>query len=433
MQFVYNLVAIILVVLALPVFIVRLIREVGFGERLRQSFGFLRNEDLRPVARQNCVWLHAASVGEIVATSPILKELKRRMPDVPVMVSVVTATGYAMAKRIMPEADSIIFFPLDLPWLGISVIRRIRPGVFAMVETELWPNFLRAARSYRIPVVMVNGRISDKSVKRYRHLGRILQDMLDTITWFCMQSSIDAEYIVRLGADPSRVIITGNTKFDQTYTAVGEPEKKRLQSEFGLTGSFPILVAGSTHKGEEEAVLETFNKIKETYPAAKLILAPRDYLRVEEIQTLSEQAGLSAVRRTALNGQPDSKHDVVLLDTIGELGKIYSLGDIIFVGGSLVPTGGHNILEPAAHGKPILVGPHMFNFKETYALMSGKEACDTVQDAAELTEKTLFILEHEELRRQMGTNALRVIEDNRGAAGKSVSYIEAVYRKQANP
>lgn len=423
MHILYNILAVFIVMLAIPVFIIRLMREHGFGQRLRQSFGVLPLEDIEPVTQKNCIWLHAASVGEIVAASPIIKEMRHTFPDKPILVSVVTATGYAMAKRIITDADSIIFFPLDLPLISYGVVKRIQPSVFLMVETELWPNFLKALRHFSIPVMMVNGRISDKSVGRYRYLGSVLKNMLDTVNTFCMQSAIDAEYIVRLGADPKRVVVTGNTKFDQNYTSVTLEEQQAICRQMGFEHAFPVMVAGSTHKGEEEVLLSALQKVRKSFPHIKLVIAPRDIMRIEELDSLAASHGFVAARRTALLKNHSERHDIVLLDTIGELGKIYSIGTIIYVGGSLVPRGGHNILEPAAHGKPILVGPHMFNFKDTYALFSKREACITVDDAASLAEKMLYILNNEQVRLRMERETLAIIEENRGAAKSSMIYL----------
>jgi 3-deoxy-D-manno-octulosonic-acid transferase len=424
MHFLYNILVIILIFLAVPVFVIRLIREEGFGERLRQSFGFIPEEAMRPVTGRGCVWLHAASVGEIVATSPIVKEIRREMPEIPILISVVTASGYSMARRIIKDADSIIFFPLDVPFLAQRIIARIRPRAFMPVETELWPNFLKAARQYHIPVMMVNGRISDKSVVRYRHLGSVLQDMLNTVVRFCMQSNIDAEHIIRLGADPAKVTVTGNTKFDQTYTDVTAQEKEQLRLEMGLSDCHPVLVAGSTHKGEEDSVFKAFLEVRSRYPAVKAVIAPREIMRADEVANIASAYGLQAARRSALLQNPSFGHDVVVLDTIGELGKVYSVGDIIFVGGSLVQHGGHNILEPAAHGKPILTGPHMFNFKESYALFSGRAACATVRNADELAERIVYILQNDGVRRDMSEATLAIIAENRGAARKSARYLK---------
>ena len=432
MQLLYNLLALVLVVLAAPVFLYRLVREAGFGERLKQSFGWLPAETVAKVADKNAIWLHAASVGEIVATSPMVKEIKREIPDGVVLISVVTASGYAMAKRIIPEADGVIFFPLDLPWLSRGVIKKIAPQAFLLVETELWPNFLKACRQQGIPVMMVNGRIGDKSFGNYRYLGSVLQDMLQTVVKFCMQSAVDAQYIIKLGADPQRVMVTGNTKYDQTYTDVSEEEQKQLISQYGFDGLKPVLIAGSTHKGEEESLFSSFCKIKERFPQAGMMIAPRDIQRADELASIAAACGHKAVKRSRLQGGAACGHDVVILDTIGELGRAYSVADVVFVGGSLTPQGGHNILEPAAHGKPIIVGPHMFNFKDIYALLSDRKACITAQDPELLTGKLLAVLENRELSAMMSKNARAIIEENRGAAHKNTLQLKMLLEKANN-
>ncbi|WP_094603903.1 3-deoxy-D-manno-octulosonic acid transferase [Sporomusa silvacetica DSM 10669] len=430
MYFIYNILAVILVILVLPVFVVRFVREKGIAERVKQSFGVLPAETLVKVAGKEAIWVHAASVGEIVAASPIVKEIRRELPGIPIVVSVVTVSGYAMAKRIIPEADGIIFYPLDLPLLSYSVVAKIRPQAFLMVETEMWPNFLKAVRKFNIPAMMVNGRISDKSVNRYIYFGRVLSDMLDTVVTFCMQSNIDAQYITRLGADPARVVVTGNTKFDQSYTELSLEDKTQLLSSLGLSSADQILVAGSTHRGEEELLFPAFNEVRAQFPHTQFIVAPREPLRADALIELAAKFNFVAVRRTSMPGKLAKNPDMIIVDTIGELGKIYGLGDIVYVGGSLIPHGGHNILEPAAHGKPILVGPHMFNFKETYALFSERGVCLTVRDSAGLAEAMLKLLHNPEQRQAIGQEALRIINENRGASHKSALYLKEILQQK---
>ena len=419
MQILYNIAAIIVVILIIPVFMVRAIRERGFVERIKQSLGFISDEELAKVAKKNCIWVHAASVGEVVAASPLIKEFRKEFPTNPILVSVVTASGYEMANRIIKDADSIIYFPLDLPFLAAHMVRRILPRVYLPVETELWPNFLKACRKLRIPVMMVNGRISDKSVRRYHHLHSLLDDMIGTVTKFAMQSPIDAEHIIRLGANPNLVIVTGNTKFDQTYTNVSKSEKNKILRDMGLTDNDGIFLAGSTHRGEEEPVLKAFEAIRETHKNAKLVIAPRELLRVSEVIFLCENAGFKVAKRTELSEHPSTGHDIVILDTIGELGKVYSIGDVIYVGGSLIPHGGHNILEPAAHGKAIIVGFNMFNFKETHALFTKRNAVITARNADELVESVKSLFDDPDERMRMERETLAICEENKGAARKS--------------
>lgn len=425
MIYLYNLLVVIIVIfLVLPGYFVRLFREAGFGQRFRQSFGLWTKSEIRAVADRGCIWLHAASVGEIVATSPVVKVIRQEFPDTPLLISVVTSAGYEMAKRIIPDADAIIYFPVDLPLLSYRLQKLVNPKVVMLVETELWPNFLRYSKLLNIPVMIINGRISDKSVKNYRYLLGILQKMLNCVQKYCMQSVIDAQYIISLGADPRKVVVTGNTKFDQTYTTVTAQEQVKLFQEFFTDNNQPVIIAGSTHKGEEELIIGAFKEIRRKIPRAGLVLAPRDIMRAEEIFDLAAENNLVAVKRTMLDKRGSGTIDIVVLDTIGELGRVYSIGDIIFIGGSLIRKGGHNLLEPAAHGKPILVGPHMFNFKDIYALLEECGACKTVYDMKDLACSIITILEDSEIRGRMSECAAAVITANQGAAQKSVDYLK---------
>ena len=420
MQILYNIFACVISLPVLLIFLVRATRERGFLERIRQSmFGFFPEHALDKVEKKNCIWVHAASVGEIVATSPLIKEFRREFPRSPILVSVVTTSGYEMANRIIKDADSIIYYPLDFPFVASRVIRRIRPRVFLPVETELWPNFLKAARELGVPVMMVNGRISDKSVKRYKHMGSLLSDMIGTIVKFAMRSPIDADYIKILGAPSELVTITGNTKFDQTYTDVEPEEKRQILREMGLSDAKGILLAGSTHRGEETYVLQAFKAVRAKHPGVKLVIAPRELLRTVEVTHIVKSAGFNVATRTGLQKKPGTDHDVVILDTIGELGKVYSVGDVIYVGGSLISHGGHNILEPAAHGKAIIVGHNMANFKDTHDLFTSRNACITVKDADELAKETVRLFDDPAERKRLERETLAIVNENKGAARKS--------------
>lgn len=419
MRLLYNVAAVLIVILMIPAFCVRAVREKGFVRRIRQHLGFLPKHALDKVARKNCIWVHAASVGEIVAASPLIKEFRREFPNSPILVSVFTNNGYEMANRIIKDADSIIHFPFDLPWLSAHLLYKVRPRVFMPVETELWPNFLKAAQELDVPVMMVNGRISDKSVSRYRYLRNIWSDMLDSIKFFAMQSPVDADNILQLGANKELVTVTGNTKFDQTYTDVSPEEKAQLIEELGLSDNDGIFLAGSTHKGEEEHVLAAFAAIRKIRPKAKLLIAPRAVLRAGAIQDMCKERGLTSVTRTHLQEHYSTGHDVVVLNTIGELGKVYSIGDVVFVGGSLIPHGGHNILEPAAHGKAIIVGENMFNFKDTHVLFANRNAVITVKDGDGLVEVATELFRDEDKRRAMERETLAIVSENKGAARRT--------------
>ena len=434
MYTIYNIIVVLVFIfLALPYFLYRLAVEKGFGHRFRQNMGLVRREEIEPVADTDCIWLHGASVGEMVAISPLVKEIKKLMPERKVLVSAVTVGGYDMARQILPEADAIINFPLDLPLVAESMVRRIRPGIFMMVETELWPNFLHAMRKRNIPVMMVNGRVSEKSAKNYHYLFSILRDMLNNINRFCMQSSIDAEYIIQLGADPEKVFVTGNTKFDQTYAEVSPDNLAAYKTELGLgEEAYPIIIAGSTHPSEEEAVLTSFTALRKKYPQARLIIAPRKLNRIDEIKRLNTKFGYEMGYRSKLKEMKGRRPEfpVLLIDTIGELGRIYAVGDIVFVGGSLIHYGGHNVLEPAAHAKPILVGPSMEDFKDSYSLLSKAGACRMVPNVDGLTDAFLDIAGDDTLRKKMGDASIQIIRENRGAAQKTIYYLTDLLNRE---
>ena len=436
MYIIYNLLLIVVFVLfVLPYYTYRLFTEKGFSRRFRQSLGRVHNKEIEKVMRKDCIWIHGASVGEIVATSPLVKQIRQEMPDRPILVSAFTVGGYNMAKQIIPEADAIIFFPLDLPFVAESMVKRIHPGIFMPVETELWPNFLRAIRERHIPVMMVNGRISEKSVKTYRYLYGIWDDMLSTVSRFCMQSSIDADYIYTLGAEKDKIFVTGNTKFDQTYAEVTPEDYARYKEELGLGESYPVIMAGSTHPGEEKALFDAFKKVRDKYSDARLVIAPRKTNRADEIAKLAASYGYETGYRSKMLEHPDMRkaYPVVLIDTIGELGRIYAVGDVVYVGGSLSKTGGHNVLEPAAHAKPIIVGPNMQNFKDSYSLLSKVGACKMINNVAELTSEMLDIIANDERREKMGAASLQVIKENRGADIRSIQYLKELLELTSVP
>lgn len=436
MYFLYNiLILIVFVLFVLPYYTYRLFTEKGFGRRFRQSLGNIDEKEIEKVKGKDCIWIHGASVGEIVATSPLVKQIRKEMPERPILVSAFTVGGYNMAKQIIPEADAIIYFPLDLPFVAESLVKRIHPGVFMPVETELWPNFLRAIRERHIPVMMVNGRISEKSVKSYRYLYGIWDDMLNTVTRFCMQSSIDAEYITHLGADRDKIFVTGNTKFDQTYAEVTAEDLDKYREELGIGDAYPVIVAGSTHPGEEKVLFQAFQSVRKEYPDARLVIAPRKTTRADEIAKLASSYGYETGFRSVMKEEssPRKSYPVLLIDTIGELGRIYAIGDVVFVGGSFSNTGGHNVLEPAAHAKPILVGPSMQNFKDSYALLSKVKACKMVNNTTELTNEFLDIMKNDERRKAMGDASMQVIRENRGADVRSIMYLKDLLDLTAVP
>lgn len=426
MYWVYNICLVAYWILQIPILIYRLIFEDGFYDRLKQSAGIMPTPTLQQIAYHNAIWVHAASVGEVVAASPIVRELKKKYPEEMVVVSVVTATGHRMAQKIIPEADGHIFFPFDLPVITERIVNIVNPKAIILIETELWPNFLRLAWKRKIPVMMMNGRISSRSMKRYSLVKSFTTRMLYQITKFCMQSSIDKKRIIAMGALPERVTITGNTKYDQTYAEVSPEERAALRKKFRFDGKGPIIVAGSTHSGEEEILLRTYARILKKHPDACLLLAVREITRAPSVKFMIKREGYTVIRRSRMGTEEDDGKpaQVVILDTIGELGRLYSLADLVFVGGSFVKVGGHNILEPAAHGKPVVVGPYMFNFQEIFELLSEQNVCIMAKNEEEFSRIMLDLLDHPEKLQTMGRAALEVVRNNQGATERNIHAFE---------
>ncbi len=384
-----------------------------YKKGLRQRLGFipeLKNEDF--------IWVHAVSVGEVIAASPIIDAIRKRFPKYSFLISTVTDTGQDMARKAISNPKEIIYFPLDFKWIVNKVLKSIKPKLLIMVETELWPNFIRETKKREIPLAVVNGRISPGSFKGYRVIKPFLKRVLSNIDLFCMQSELDKERIIFLGAPEEKVHTMGNVKFDGLKTKVSDREK--LTKELKISSKDLILVAGSTHPKEEEIILDIYQKAKEEFPSLRLILAPRHPERIPEVEAICKSRNLTYVRRSQVAGR---RPQVILLDTIGELAKVYSLATVVFVGGSLVPIGGHNILEPAALGKVPLFGPYMHNFTESARLLLGGRGGIHLRDKGELLEKTLSLLKDTKEREGLGERAQRIVKEHQGASGRTVELI----------
>ena len=412
--FVYNLLLIVGTLLFLPVIIFKLTTVPKYRGGIFQKLGWVRKDVKKVIAGGRPIWVHAVSVGEVMAVHPLIRELKKKYPSRKLILSTVTITGNYTAHQRIPEADAVFFFPFDFPSVIRRVISKINPCMVLVAETELWPNYFRELKRSGIPSAVINGRISPGSFKNYVKLKGFFSKVFEQVDMFCMQSEEDAERIKTIGAAPEKVIVTGNLKFDQKILEF-------QQNPVIVPKGKKVITAGSTHRGEEEALLSVFSRLREKFPQLLLILAPRHPERFDEVEGLINSAGFECQRRTKLKGQIK---DVLLLDTIGELRSFYAVCDIAFVGGSLVKVGGHNLLEPAAVKKPVIFSKYMFNFKEiSEALMSAGGGI-MVKDKAELYSQFYNLLSNSALAQKIGARAFQVIQSNSGAGTKTIDAVD---------
>ena len=426
MYVLYTCLLLVFVLAYAPVFVVRRLLSEPDTTGLLQRLGY-RSPGLPPEPR---CWIHAVSVGEVMAAVPLIDALRRRWPHLQPVVSTVTPTGARVARERLGPAVTHFYFPLDFPGPARRVLAGVRPQFFIAMETELWPNFLRALRSRGVPAMIANGRISDRSFRRYRLVRPFMHRILDGITVFGMQSGEDARRIISLGAPPERVVVTGNLKTEVPPVDVGSDALWRRL--LGLTGEELVWVAGSTHRGEEELLLVSFDSLKRRYPSLVLVIAPRHPERVPEVERLIRGRGLQSVRRTRLPKDRD-RNAIIVLDTVGELAQLYQLAEVVFVGGSLVPAGGHNMLEPALKRKPVVFGPHTTNFRDGTELLVGAGAARVVRDGRELLNTLDQLLRDPGLRTSMGAAAFEAVAGRQGALLHTLELIERFLLPAASP
>ncbi|MFQ5882153.1 MAG: 3-deoxy-D-manno-octulosonic acid transferase [Candidatus Methylomirabilales bacterium] len=406
----------------LPGLLRRLSRSGPFGLGLRERLGQYPEALTVRLQGKHPLWLHSVSVGEAVVGSILVSRLRARCPGLPLLVSTVTATGRQVAQERIPQAEGFIYFPLDFPGPVARALTVVNPRLVLLTEGEIWPNFLDSCHSRKIPVLLVNGRVSRRSFQRYQLVKPLFRRVLGRIALFCMRGEVDAERILGLGADPKRVVVTGNIKYDDEGADSQIPP--HLVTMARLMNGRPVWVAGSTHRGEEDLILQAFREVYRHTPETVLILAPRHPERVPEVETLLQGGGLPFVRRTRLGETGSRLPPVILVDTMGELSHLYALASVVFVGGSLVPAGGHNVLEPARYRRPILFGPHMENFAEIAEAFLVEGRAPQVHDTAELAARVLEIFHDPSAASRMGEAAYRVLARNRGAAERTVTLIE---------
>jgi 3-deoxy-D-manno-octulosonic-acid transferase len=422
----YTFAIVVLAVVLSPWFAYQAIRYRKYIGSVAQRMGYL------PVTfnldGDESIWIHAVSVGEALTARALIADLRERYPGLRIFLSTTTLTGQQVARTRLQGVDAVFFFPFDLPPFVNRTLRLVKPRLFIMMETEIWPNLLRACRTRGVKTMLVNGRISSRSYPRYKIARPFFKRVLTDVDRFCMQSDESARRIIDIGADPSRVMITGSLKFDslESPASVVGRGANRVVRFFRFAAPRPVLVAGSTMKGEESAVLAAFAAVRRIHPAALLIIAPRKPERFGDVDALARAEGLRVVRRTELAVDAEPRADVVVLDTIGELAHVFQVATVVFIGGSLVDHGGHNILEPAVHGKPIVFGPYMQNFAEIAATFLGQQAAIQVADAADLATVFVRLTGDSVERARLSAAARALVEANRGAKGRTLDVVAAL-------
>jgi 3-deoxy-D-manno-octulosonic-acid transferase len=370
------------------------------------------------------IWVQAVSLGEVKSVAPLVHKINECCAR-PVFLTTTTETGFRAATELLGARNAVAFFPLDFSLIVKRVLMRVRPRVIVLFETEIWPNFIRASSALRIPICIVNGRISEKSFRYYRLIPNIFKNAFSRISFAGMQSSRDAERAIALGANPEVVKVCGSIKFDAAPAPPPPKQIENMRRELKLAKDAPLIVAGSTHEGEEEAILRAYRGVLQRVPNARLLVAPRHPERFDNVETLIRNEGFTIWRKTKPAQVGSGANPVILLDTIGELARVYALASISFVGGSLANIGGHNIIEPASLGIPVLFGPHMYHFEDVKELFLSENAAICVRNETELLGIILNLLEEPSKAKAFGKAARQVVDANRGATDR---YFQALER-----
>jgi 3-deoxy-D-manno-octulosonic-acid transferase len=424
----YSILIVAFFILVSPYLLYQAMRYRKYISNLPQRLGYL------PVSfnldGDESIWIHAVSVGEVLTARALLPQLRERYPRLRLFLSTTTITGQQIARSNLQFVDDVFYFPVDLGFIVNRMLRMVKPRLFIMMETEIWPNLLRACARAGVKTVLVNGRISSRSYPRYRLVRPFLRRVLRHVNRFCVQSEESARRLIDIGAERERVTVTGSLKFDSLElpgAAAADRGRNRVLRYFRISPDRPVVIAASTLKGEEHPVLEAFQRIRATMPSALLIIAPRKPERFDDVERLARRGGWNVARRSELRVDAEPRCDIVVLDTIGELAQLYQVATAVFVGGSLVDTGGHNILEPAVFGKPIVFGPYMHNFAEIAATFLDNGAAIQVRTPGELQTVLLELLSDPVRRASLGAAARALVEANRGARAKTLAVIAQVF------
>jgi 3-deoxy-D-manno-octulosonic-acid transferase len=425
MYFIYSLLLTVGFVLLLPRFLLDAMRSGKYVTGLRQRLGNI------PKINSNgkrVVWLHCVSVGEARAAQSLVRELKNKFPNLVLVVSTTTVTGQNLAREIFRDhAAAVFYFPIDWAWTVRRTLRAIQPSAVLVMETEIWPRLFREARKRNVPVALLNGRISEKSFRRYKLVRPFIARALSDLTFASMQTESDATRIAQLGLPSQQLRVSGNLKFDSAAASIDENRTSEIRSRFGFNGSRPLIVAASTHDSEEAVLVEAFRQIRQQHPDARLVIAPRHPERFESVASLLANCGFKFARRSAATSPDDTDADIILLDSIGELTAVYSLAAVAFVGGSIAPHGGHSVIEPAAFGVCTITGWHTHNFAAvTKALLDEGgliQLAHTVEPATEIARTTNQLLSDNTRREEIGRRAQAVCEAGKGATNRTLDMI----------
>jgi 3-deoxy-D-manno-octulosonic-acid transferase len=415
LRFAYIVIAYLLSPIVIGALALRGLRDRSHWQGFSQRFG------LGATLERESIWVHAVSVGEVQAAVPLVHALLDRFPEIPLVLTTVTPTGRARAQALFKDRVDVRYVPVDLPGSVRRFFQRVRPKLAVILETEIWPNLYNRCGRLNVPLVLASARISPRSVNRYRRLVGLFRDALSHGIFIAAQSEDDAERFRSIGASPQRTHVIGNIKFDFGYPPDISARGHELRRLLGVHR--PVWVAGSTHANEEDVLLDAHALIRQRFTNALLVLVPRHPPRFGDVAAALKERGLSFITRTS-GGTVGPECQVFLLDTLGELPPFYAAGDVAFVGGSLVPIGGHNLLEPAALGEPIVAGPHNFNSADIAKLLIECGAVQIVHNAAELAKVVGDLLSDPAKRSQMGAAGRKVVDENRGAVSRLMAFIE---------
>lgn len=425
--FFYNILFAAVFVLLLPHYLMRMRRRGGYSAHFWQRLGRYEPHVVEHLQAGQHTWVHAVSVGEAFIALRMIEELRSRNPERLFVLTVTTSTAHAIAEKAISDRDLLLYFPVDFPPIVRRVLRFINPDAILLMECELWPNLIRHAERRGIPVSVINGRISESSYRGYRKLRFLTRRLLTRMHAFCVQSDTDRSRLLELGAPPDAVHVLGSAKYDVAVREEGEDEAREVLRAAGIADNDLVLLGGSTWEGEEAVLLKTFDVLRRKHKQLVLVLVPRHMERGAGVVEQIEAHGFQAVRRSGLDlakpRQDLQTPFVLLVDTTGELRRLYACADIIFVGKSLTQHGGQNILEPAVYGKPVIVGPNMENFPVVMDDFRAGNAVIQVANADALTDQVEQLIAKPELRRELGTRAAQVIQDKRGVLKRTADIL----------